>query len=83
MEDALPGPISDPEDEQEEGSVNADNFDPLEGAQDLGSDSDSADEEVPRERVPITYYMDIPDENWYVDADMKLPDVLIWGPTTY
>ncbi|CAL1402498.1 unnamed protein product [Linum trigynum] len=82
MEDVLPGPIRDPEDEEEEGDVSAYNFDPLEGADDSGPDSHSDDDEVSRDRVPISYYKHIPNEDWYVDADMEPPEVPIWGPLT-
>ncbi|CAL1412278.1 unnamed protein product [Linum trigynum] len=81
MEDTLQGPISDLEDEQE-GPLSADNFDPLERADDSGHDSDSNDDEVSRDRVPIMYYNHIPNENWYVDADMELAEVPVWGPLT-
>ncbi|CAL1401475.1 unnamed protein product [Linum trigynum] len=55
MEDVLPGPINNPEDEEEEGDVSADSYDPLKGADDSGLNSDSADDEVTRDQVPIPY----------------------------
>ncbi|CAL1401285.1 unnamed protein product [Linum trigynum] len=82
MEDALSGLVSDPEDEEEEGDIILNNFDPLERANDSGPDSDSDDDEVSRDHVPITHYNHIPNENWYVDADMKPPKVPIWGTLT-
>ncbi|CAL1388789.1 unnamed protein product [Linum trigynum] len=71
-EEVNPSPVSDPEVEEDEGDVSADSFDPLEGADDSGLDSDADGDEVPRDRVPITYYNHIPNEDWYVDADMDL-----------
>ncbi|CAL1380732.1 unnamed protein product [Linum trigynum] len=78
MEDVLPIPVSDPED----GNVSADSFDPLEGADDSGPDSDADGAEVSRDRVPITYYNHIPNEDLYVDADMEPLEVPVWGPLT-
>ncbi|CAL1400382.1 unnamed protein product [Linum trigynum] len=84
MEDALPGLVSDLEDEEEEDDVSAYSFNPLEGTNDSGLDSDDDDDdEVSRDRVLITYYNYIPNENWYVDADMEPPEVPVWGPLTW
>ncbi|CAL1400609.1 unnamed protein product [Linum trigynum] len=81
-EEVNPSPVSDPEVEEEEGDVSANSFDPLEGADDSGPDSDADGDEVPRDRVPITYYNHISNEDWYVDADMDPPEVPVWGPLT-
>ncbi|CAL1382147.1 unnamed protein product [Linum trigynum] len=81
-EEVNPSPVSDLEVEEEEGDINADNFDPLEGADDSGPDSDADGDEVPRDRIPILYFNHIPNEDWYVDADMDPPEVPVWGPLT-
>ncbi|CAL1358437.1 unnamed protein product [Linum trigynum] len=83
MEDVLPTPVSDPSDEEEESNVSADSSDPLEGADDsVGPESDSDDDEVSHDCVPIPYYTRIPDDNWCVDSDMGPPEVPVWGPLT-
>ncbi|CAL1376661.1 unnamed protein product [Linum trigynum] len=82
MEDALPAPVSDPSDEEKGSNVSADSSDPLEGADDSGPKSDSADGEASRDRVPISYYNHIPDDNWCVDTDMEPLEVPVWGPLT-
>ncbi|CAL1361286.1 unnamed protein product [Linum trigynum] len=54
-EEINPSPVSEPEVEEEEGEVSADSFNPLEGANDSGPDSDADGDEVPHDRVPIPY----------------------------